>query len=85
MMMSTVSDSVTGEKRCVNVSAPIRTKICTVVIYSHTKLVLKFGEMYIKISRFGLILPPEPLGKTDWWPGASQTERNSRGTDLAGK
>ena len=30
------------------------TKIGTVVIYSHTKLVSKFGGKYIKISRFRL-------------------------------
>ena len=45
------------------------TKIGTVVIYSLSKLVLNFEGLYIKISRFMLVLLPEPLGKTDWRPG----------------
>ena len=36
------------------------TKIGTVVIYSHTKLVLKFEGCYIKISRFRLIFLQKP-------------------------
>ena len=35
---------------------PIRTKIDTVVVYSCGELVLKYLEMYIKISRFSLDL-----------------------------
>ena len=68
--MTDVSDSVTGEEPCWAVPEPMSTKIGTVVIYSHSKLVLKFKDRYIKISRFRLILLPEPLGKTDWRPGA---------------
>ena len=49
---------------------PMSTIFGTVVIYSHAKLVLKFRDMYIKISRFRLILLSEPLGKTGWRPGS---------------
>ena len=36
------------------VPTPMSTKICTVVIYSHSKLVLKYLGMYNKISRLRL-------------------------------
>ena len=64
---STVSDSVTGEERCHRQPAPMTTKIGTVVIYSHSKLVLKYLGMNIKISRLRLVLlhfvdfPLQPL------------------------